>query len=154
MLLFQSASWKDWSKSCIFHIKVQFSQVLRLGFLDVSTVALSLEAAWFDCSVCMFSLCLPGFSLGTPASSHSPKTSTLGICLISYCELAVTVDGCLSEYVSFVMNRLVQGEQVAPRCWHKLQPPPPPRKRMKEWTWLSVFVIFQLEIEFKILSIL
>ena len=30
------------------------------------------------CGVCMFSLCLRGFSLGSPVSSHSPKTCKLG----------------------------------------------------------------------------
>ncbi len=30
------------------------------------------------CGVCMFSLCLYGFSPGTPASSHNPRTCRLG----------------------------------------------------------------------------
>ena len=31
------------------------------------------------CAVCMFCLCLCGFSLVTPVSSHSPKTCKLGV---------------------------------------------------------------------------
>ena len=43
-----------------------------------STAASQLEDRRFPgiflCGVCMFSLCKRGFSPGTPASSHSPKT--------------------------------------------------------------------------------
>jgi len=35
-------------------------------------------AGAFLCGVCVFSLCLRGFSLGTPASSHCPKTCLSG----------------------------------------------------------------------------
>ena len=34
------------------------------------------------CGVCMFSVCLPEFSLDTPAPSHGPKTCKLGVRLI------------------------------------------------------------------------
>ncbi|KAI3356594.1 hypothetical protein L3Q82_017794 [Scortum barcoo] len=55
--------------------------MLALGVV-VSTVASQQEGSGFNpwltrallCGVCMFSLCLCGFSLGTPASSHNPKT--------------------------------------------------------------------------------
>ncbi|MEQ2283324.1 hypothetical protein AMECASPLE_010112 [Ameca splendens] len=50
-----------------------------------STVALQQEGPGFDSQpgvflhgVCMFSPCMCGFSPGTPASSHSPKTCLLG----------------------------------------------------------------------------
>ena len=70
----------------------------------------------------MFSLCLRGFSRGSPASSNSPKTCKLGIGLIGHTELLisvnVSVDGCLSLYVNPVMNRQhVQADSAfARRC--------------------------------------
>ncbi|KAI3351481.1 hypothetical protein L3Q82_020329 [Scortum barcoo] len=62
-------------KDSLIHIK-QHSGVV------VSTVASQQEGSGFNpwlrqallCGVCMFSLCLCGFSLGTPASSHNLKT--------------------------------------------------------------------------------
>ena len=44
----------------------------------------------------MFSQCLRGFSLGTPASSHSPLTCRFGITLIGDCKLTegVNVSPC------------------------------------------------------------
>ena len=41
----------------------------------------------------MFSLCLRGFSLGTPASSHSLNTCRLGVRLIGRSKLSVGVMG-------------------------------------------------------------
>ena len=74
-----------------------------------STVASQQEGLGFDsrlgrgvflCGVCMFSPCLRGFSPGTPASSHSPKTCRLGARLIGESKLSVgvsvSVNGCLS----------------------------------------------------------
>ena len=56
-----------------------------------STVASRQEGPGFDSrvrgslyGVCMFSLCLRGFSPGTPASSHSPKTCTQAVRLIGH----------------------------------------------------------------------
>uniref|UniRef100_A0A3Q3WNX5 C-type lectin domain-containing protein n=1 Tax=Mola mola TaxID=94237 RepID=A0A3Q3WNX5_MOLML len=43
----------------------------------------------FLCGVCMFSLCLRGFSPGTPASSDSPKTCKPGF------SVNMIEDGCL-----------------------------------------------------------
>ena len=56
---------------------------------------------------------LCGFSPGNLASSHSPKTCKLGVRLIGHSQLAVgvkvSVDACLSLYVSPAMNwQLVQ----------------------------------------------
>jgi len=50
-------------------------------------------AGAFLCGVCMFSPCMRGFSLDTPASSHCPKTCMLGVsvsagvvvCLVCLC---------------------------------------------------------------------
>ena len=57
--------------------------------------------------VCMFSPCQRGFSLGTPASSHSPKICILGTRLIGNSELFigvnVSMNGCLSLCVSPVI---------------------------------------------------
>ena len=63
----------------------------------------------------MFSLCLRWFSPGSLASSHRPKTCKLGFILIGHSKLPVgvnvSVDGCLSQYVSPAMNwGLVQGD--------------------------------------------
>ena len=66
----------------------------------VSTVASQQERPEFDVQVrafpfgvCMFFLCLRGFSLGSPASSHSPKTRKLGASrLIGHSKLPVGVN--------------------------------------------------------------
>ncbi len=57
------------------------------------------------CGVCMFSPCLCGFSLGIPASSHSPNTCRLtgGDSKLPI-GVNVCVDGCLSLYVSPVQG--------------------------------------------------
>lgn len=89
---------------------------LRDGTL-VQWLALSLHSKkvlGFLCGVCIFSLCLRGFSTGTVTSSHSSKTCKLGLRYIgpskSTLAVNVSVDGCLSVYVSPAMNRgLVQG---------------------------------------------
>lgn len=54
----------------------------RHSGVAVSIVAVQQEAvgfkSWFDaflCGICRFSLCLHGFFVGTPVSSHSPKTT-------------------------------------------------------------------------------
>jgi len=52
------------------------------------------------CGVCMFSPCMCGFSLGTPASSHCPKN--MHVRLISVSEIVSRsecerVCGCLSR---------------------------------------------------------
>ena len=66
----------------------------------------------------MFSLGLPGFSPGAPVSSHHPKTTCrMGVRLIDDSQLPVgvkvSVDGCLSLYVSPAMNwQLVQGDSA------------------------------------------
>ncbi|MEQ2234252.1 hypothetical protein ILYODFUR_030011 [Ilyodon furcidens] len=55
--------------------------ICLLGGTVGSTVALAQEGPGFNSrpgvflhGVCMFFLCMCGFSLGTPSSSHSPKT--------------------------------------------------------------------------------
>ena len=48
----------------------------------------------FLCGVCMFSSCLRGFSPGTPASSHSPKTCMIGDSKLPV-GVNVRVSGCL-----------------------------------------------------------
>ena len=53
----------------------------------------------FLCRVCMFPLCLRGFSPGMPTSSHSPKTCKLGDTLIGHSKLPVGMDGCLFFYI-------------------------------------------------------
>ena len=88
----------------------------------------------FLCGVCIFSLCLRGFSPGTLASFHSLKTCKLGVRLIGLSKLSlgvnVSMDGCLSLYVSPEMNCwLVQGDPAcAWRCWDRLQPPHDPQQ--------------------------
>ena len=67
----------------------------------------------FLCGICMFSLYLFGFSPGTPASSQILKNQNWGR-LIGHSKLSigvnVSMDGCLSLYVSPAMNwQLVQG---------------------------------------------
>ena len=60
----------------------------------------------------MFSPCVRGFSPGTPASSHSPKTCSLGLIGDSKLPVGVSesVNGCLSLCVSPVTDwRPVQG---------------------------------------------
>ena len=68
----------------------------------------------FLCGVCMFSLCLCGFSPGALDSSPSPKTCILGVSSLGNCRLTghtkllvaenVSVDGCSSLYVSLAMD--------------------------------------------------
>lgn len=54
----------------------------------------------------MLSLCLRGFSMGTPASNHS---SGLHVRLINNSKFSKCVDGCLTFCVGTVINsRLVQ----------------------------------------------
>ncbi len=74
----------------------------------------------------MFFSCLCGFSLGTPASSHNPKTCRL----IGDSKLPVgvnvSVSACLSLYVSPVIDwRPVQGVPcLSPNdSWDRLQHP-------------------------------
>ena len=55
----------------LFHISIDV--ILPLVVL-LRTVALLPGFETFPCSVYMFSPCLRGFSPGTPASSHNPKT--------------------------------------------------------------------------------
>ena len=74
------------------------------------------EGPWFNaqvrgflCGVCIFFLCLCGFSVGNPASSHSPNTFKLWVGrLMGHSKLSagvnVSVDGCLFLYVSPAMN--------------------------------------------------
>ena len=50
-------------------VKVEFKFIMCL---------FSTPGWFFLCGVCMFSPCLRGFSPGTPASSHRPKTCMLG----------------------------------------------------------------------------
>ncbi len=53
----------------------------------------------------MFSLCQHGFSLGTPASSHSPKICKLMVLQpLTGVSVNVMVSGCLSLYVSTVID--------------------------------------------------
>ncbi|MEQ2244212.1 hypothetical protein ILYODFUR_014794 [Ilyodon furcidens] len=66
-------------------ISIQCCQNGLHGGAVGSTVALQQEGPGFDSrpgvflhGVCMFSPCMRGFSPGTPASSHSPKTCWLG----------------------------------------------------------------------------
>ncbi|KAI3366798.1 hypothetical protein L3Q82_009459, partial [Scortum barcoo] len=71
--------FQGWSE--IIFDRHEFQKGQHSGVV-VSTVASQQEGSGFNpwlrqallCGVCMFSLCLRGFSLGTPASSHSPKT--------------------------------------------------------------------------------
>merc|ERR1711980_625 len=94
------------------------------------------------CGVCMFSPCQRGFSPGTPASSHSPKTCNLGTRLIDYSKLSigvnVSVNGCLSLCVSpAIVWRPVQGVPcLSPNVsWDRLQPPRDPQedKWLRGW---------------------
>ena len=87
------------------------------------------------CGVCMFSPCQRGFSPGTPASSHSPKTCRLGTRLIGDSKLSVgvnvSVNGCLSLCVSpAIVWRPVQGVPcLSPDVsWDRLQPPRDPQE--------------------------
>ena len=73
------------------------------------------------------------FSPGSLASPYIPETCKLRVrWLIGHSELPIgvngSVDGCLSLYVSPVMNwRLVQTDLAfAQRCWDSLQSPCPP----------------------------
>ena len=70
----------------------------------VQWLALLPHSKPFMCGVFMFSQCLCGFSLGSPASSHSPKTCRLGFGLIGDSKLIIGVNGCLSLCVSPVMD--------------------------------------------------
>ena len=83
----------------------------------VSTVTSKQESSIlvraFQCGVCMFSLCLGGFSLGTPPTVQ--KHAKLGFRLIGHSKLPLgvhlSVDGCLSLYVNPAMNwQLVHGD--------------------------------------------
>ncbi|XP_078026211.1 uncharacterized protein LOC117258684 isoform X1 [Epinephelus lanceolatus] len=83
----------------------------------------------------MFSPCQRGFSPGTPASSHSPKTCRLGTRLIDNSKLSVgvnvSVNGCLSLCVSPVI--VWRPVQVVPCLspdvsWDRLQPPRDPQE--------------------------
>ncbi len=66
---------------------------------------------WNLLCVLTFSLCLRGFSQGTPTSSHSPKTCWLTGDSKLPVGVNVSVNDCLSLYVSPVMNwQLIQGE--------------------------------------------
>merc|ERR1712035_207562 len=83
------------------------------------------------CGVCMFSQCQRGFSPGTPASSHSPKTCRLGTRLIDNSKLSIGVNGCLSLCVSpATVWRPVQGAPcLSPDVsWDRLQPPRDPQE--------------------------
>ncbi|MEQ2237489.1 hypothetical protein ILYODFUR_023580, partial [Ilyodon furcidens] len=70
------------------NLKLFWFEILEAGLHGGavgSTVALQQEGPGFASrlgvflhGVCMFSPCMRGFSLGTPASSHSPKTCLLG----------------------------------------------------------------------------
>jgi len=89
----------------------------------------------------MFSLCQRGFSLGTPASSHSPKTCRLiGDSKLSV-GVNVSVTGCLSLCVSPVIVWWpVQGVPcLSPNVsWDRLQPPHHPQenkwlRKINEW---------------------
>ena len=89
------------------------------------------------CGVCMFSPCQRGFSPGTPASSHSPKTCRLGTRLIDNSKLSVgvnvSVNGCLSLCVSpAIVWRPVQGVPcLSPDVAGIGSSPPATLKRMK-----------------------
>ncbi len=54
----------------------------------------------------MFSLCLCGFSSGTPASSHSPKYMQVRLIGDYRLSVGVNVSGCLSLYVGPVIDWL------------------------------------------------
>ena len=76
----------------------------------------------------MFSTCMRGFSPGTPASSHRPKTCMLG----SLVSLNVIVDGCVSHLslCGPVMDwQPVQAVPCIPSndSWDRLQPPQNPK---------------------------
>ncbi len=98
------------------------------------------------CGVCMFSPCLRGFPLGTPASFHSPTTCRL-ICGSKLpVGVSMSVNGWLSLYVSPVMNwRLVQGEpRPRPvsagykdkRLWIMNE-----RRWINEWIWSQIIIL-------------
>ena len=105
----------------------------------------------------MFSPCMRGFSPGTPASSHHPKTCMLVSLKLSL-GVSVSVCGCLSRFslCGPVMDwRPVQGvPRLSPNdCWDRLQPARDPtdglsryRKWMDGWMdgwmyWLCASVI-------------
>ena len=68
----------------------------------------------------MFSLCLPGFSPGIPASSHSPKTCNLRLRLIGHSKgVNVGVDGCLYMSALPAMNWMCHVQGV-PRLHPKM----------------------------------
>ena len=72
----------------------------------------------------MFSPCMRGFSPGTPASSHNPKTCRLIGDSKLPVGVTVSVNGCLSVYVGPAMDwRPVQGvPRLSPNdSWDRLQ---------------------------------
>ncbi len=80
----------------------------------VSTVVSQQEGPWFEprqgqegflCGVCMFSLCLRGFTPGALVSSHSTKTCRLGELDILNCVYGLT--GSRREY--------------SHRCWNAIK---------------------------------
>lgn len=77
---------------------VNGKQLLVAGAALVSTVALQegpgfhswvTPGLFFLCEVCMFYLCMCGFSPGSPVSSHSPKTV---IRLVGFSKLPLNVN--------------------------------------------------------------
>ena len=79
------------------------------GGLVVSTLSSQQEGKRVPVSCCMFSPCLRGFSLSTPASSHSLKTCEIGGPRFP---IGVSVLGCLSTCGAAMDWRPVQGEPL------------------------------------------
>ena len=81
----------------------------HLDMKNTATGLLGKGLRTFPCGVCVFSMCLSGFSPGTPVSSHILKTCKVGVSrLIVHSKLPVGVnvsmDGCLCLYVIPAMN--------------------------------------------------
>ena len=97
----------------------------------VSTYCLTARRSWvlfwvraFLCGICMVTLWLCGFSLGTLASSHSPKTCQLWVRLIVTLNCQHRYE-CVWMVVCLYMSALQQTDDLAMvfpwRCSDKLQ---------------------------------
>ncbi|MEQ2291497.1 hypothetical protein AMECASPLE_013944 [Ameca splendens] len=96
-----------------------------------STVALQQEGPGVDSwpgvflhGVCMFSPCMRGFSPGTPASSHSPKTWLIGQSKLPLGKLVRT--SALQEHIAMTLpcNRfvlLLSASCSASLSWHLIE---------------------------------
>lgn len=66
---------------------IENAYLRMLSVVEVCTVAVQLEDAGFDPRIPAFPGCIPGFPLGTPVSSHGPKTCGLGqLATLNQCE--------------------------------------------------------------------